>query len=81
MKNKSFYESRRTYAPEYGRTYINEGGGEYRCISQINSYETAWFQNVASGWVLIAHMIGIYEDGTIDWDYSNGIEFRKVVER
>lgn len=27
-------------------------------------------ENVRTGWIFWAHVITMYEDGTIEWDYS-----------
>ena len=36
--------------------------------------------NVRSGWSFLAHGVGIYPDGRIDWDYSTDGRFTKFVE-
>ena len=59
-----------------GKTYRNNGGGWYRCIKVIDS-ENALLANNASGWTFEAHGTAMYEDGTIDWDYSTGGHFEK----
>lgn len=33
--------------------------------------------NVLSGWSFLAHGVGIYPDGRIDWDYSTDGRFTK----
>ena len=65
---------RTKFTPETGRTYTNAGGGSFRCLRADGPTE-AVMQNVASLWTLRAHGCGIYEDGTIDWDYSTGGHF------
>lgn len=60
---------RTKFTPEAGRTYRNAGGGTFRCLSPGREGR-ALMQNVASGWTFTAIGCGIYEDGTIDWDYS-----------
>ena len=63
------------FVPETGRTYNNHGGGSYKCLSVDIVLGTATMQNTSSKWTLIAHGVGIYEDGSIDWDYSTGGNF------
>lgn len=64
--------SKRTkFTPEQGKTYTNAGGGTYRCL-RSGSKGKAVMQNVKSLWTVQAHGCGLYEDGTIDWDYSTG---------
>lgn len=66
---------RQKYTPLPGFIYRNQGGGEYRCLRCLSDLYHAVMQNTASGWTLNAHGIGIYPDGTIDWDYSTGGHF------
>ena len=66
---------REKFMPETGKVYQNEGGGTYRCIEASDAQVI--MQNTKSGWTLNAHGCGIYEDGTIDWDYSTGGHFAK----
>lgn len=66
------------FTPETGKTYKNQGGGTFRCL-RAGTYHRALMQNVASGWTFTAIGCGIYEDGTIDWDYSgNDGRFEEV---
>ena len=65
---KEYIKTRKPFEPEEREEYENEGGGTFRCV---RSYGTdAVMRNTRSGWEFIAHGIGIYEDGRIDWDYS-----------
>lgn len=66
------YASRKRFVPVTGGYYRNAGGGDYVCLRAVNAEDTAIMQNRASKWTLTAHGIGIYDDGTIDWDYSTG---------
>ncbi len=50
-------------------TYENAGGGSYKCIRAIDS-DTYEMVNIHSGWTFMAHVITIYRDGCIEWDYS-----------
>ena len=61
---------RRPFVPEVGKVYRNRGGGDYLCICYYNS--SSYFVNVDSGWQFEARGLGMYEDGTIDWDHSVG---------
>ena len=65
---------REKFTPEARKVYINNGG-MYRCI--MAAEERATMQNVRTGWTFNAIGCGIYEDGTIDWDYSTGGHFAK----
>ena len=50
---------------EPGQTHRNRGGGPYRCIAGDGD-AAARLQNIASGWMLLAHGTQIYPDGTIE---------------
>lgn len=71
---------REKYTPVTGKTYRNIGGGSYRCIKSSYEPTKAIMKNVASGWTFTAHGCGIYEDGSIDWDYSTGGRFEEVTK-
>ncbi len=68
---------RKRFNPEPRRVYSNAGGGTYTCLANLDDQGTAVMQNSVSGWTLTAHGIGVYEDGSIDWDYSTGGHFAK----
>lgn len=56
-----------------GKEYKNRGGGTFRCIRKT---PYGWYmQNTKSRWSFVAHVITLYEDGTIEWDYSTGGRF------
>lgn len=75
---KDYYNSRKSFVPETGRLYENEGGGIFRCL-QVDYYrQTASMRNERSGWTFDAHGVGIYKDGRIDWDYSTGGFFAEM---
>ncbi len=61
-----------------GEVYQNRGGGRYLCRSSFGTDAT--MQNVASGWVCIAHNVQRYEDGTIEWDWSTQMGFAPLPE-
>ena len=75
LTRKEYYATRKPFVPEYGHVYDNAGGGQYKCTSYANSKDSALFRNVKSGWHFVAHGIGIYADGKIDWDYSTSGSF------
>ena len=68
------------FTPKFGKTYENKGGGLFRCISEdcFNSPEYASFMNVKSGWTFQARHIYVYEDGKIEWDWSQNGRFEEV---
>ena len=57
--------------PEIGRTYTNHNGNDYICRA-IPEYGCAVMERLKDNWVLVAHGICQYDDGTIEWDYSTG---------
>lgn len=69
-----YRKSRKPFCPVVGEWYTNEGGGVYACRESYRD-GSAKMQSVSSGWMLIAHGLGIYSDGKIDWDYSTGLGF------
>lgn len=69
---------REKFTPKAGEIYRNQGGGTFRCLRSGYTAGEATMQNVKSGWTLSAHGCGIYEDGTMDWDYSTGGRFEEV---
>ena len=64
--------TREHFDPYPGRIYKNNGGGQFICIATGDDTYSAVMKNIESGWTITANGIGIYEDGTIDWDYSTG---------
>lgn len=73
---------RTKFTPEIGTEYENISGGTYKCLSSGNGLPIgcATMQNTKSRWTFIAHGIGIYDDGTIDWDYSTSGCFQERSE-
>ena len=69
---------RENFDPYPGRIYENNGGGQFICISGGDDPNSWIMKNVSSGWTFEAHGIGMYEDGTIDWNYSTGGYFDKM---
>lgn len=64
----------RRFVPEIGTIYQNRGGGEYICTGTAGGYD-ATMERIKDGWQLLAHGLLMYEDGTIEWDYSTGGRF------
>lgn len=71
---------KRNVTLEQGKTYKNRGGGTFRCLQVGGFLRTgdATVQNVASGWTCTAHGVTMYEDSTIEWDYSTGGRFESM---
>lgn len=72
------YLTRAPFSPEPGKIYelASPSGGRFYCESLFGgSLFTAWMTNVRSGWHFLAHGVGIYPDGRIDWDYSTAGQF------
>ena len=72
--------NRKPFTPQPGAEYRNQGGGVFDCIGTADPEHADAFimRNKASGWTFYAHGIGIYDDGSIDWDYSSGGRFGSV---
>ena len=58
--------------PKPGKVYRNKGGGEFLCLESFDG--SAVMQNTASRWTIEAHGITQYEDGTLEWDYSDVVK-------
>ncbi len=54
-----------------GEVYTNRNGSAYRCTS-VSGPGRAILERVTDRWTLLTHGITVYEDGTIEWDYSTG---------
>lgn len=63
----------RNFALEVGRTYTNRNGSEYLCKDVCG--KSSYLKRVKDGWTLVVHIITMYEDGTIEWDYPTGGHF------
>ena len=68
--------NRKPFTPKPGETYRNHGGGSFKCLGTPDQAGAFPMRNTASGWTLQAHGVGIYDDGSIDWDYSTGGYFQ-----
>lgn len=75
MNKKEYYATRKPISCVPGTVYENEGGGQYLCVDYGYANDEFEFENLKSGWRLVAHGVGVYEDGKIDWDYSTGVGF------
>ena len=65
--------SKRTkFTPKVGQIYRNQGGETFRCLAVVGSDDehNVIMQNTKSLWTFQANGCAIFEDGTIDWDYS-----------
>ena len=77
-EKRAYYATRKRATLNPGIVYENEGGGFFRCLRSDPTVTAAIIQNIKSGWTFMAHGIGIYIDGRIDWDYSTGGRFEEV---
>ena len=72
---------------EEGKSYNLHTHGvcfsQYLCVKRApeDAYDrhNAILRSVFSGWEFLAHGVNMYEDGTIDWDFSTGGYFNKEV--
>lgn len=64
---------------QFGKTYRNKNGSSFVCMSPQPDKWSCKLQNVNTGWTFYAHIITMYEDGTIEWDYSSDGKFEKTV--
>ena len=71
---------RKSFTPGIGEVYTLYGGkGQKYRVLGIEGIATAKLQSVASYWTFIAHGIGRYDDGSIDWNFSSGGYFAEEV--
>ena len=72
------------FVPVVNRVYTNRNDRQYRCTGFVEGscpWETvAYFTRLSDGWSLAAHGPQIYEDGTIEWNYSTGGHVRREKE-
>ena len=54
---------------EVGKVYKNRGGGKFLCLDPLSD-DSFCLVNIESHWRFTAHTITLYDDGTIEWDYS-----------
>ena len=53
-----------------GEVYTNRNGDQY--IVKKTTYSKTIMERISDGWTLVAHVVKMYPDGTIEWDYSTG---------
>ncbi len=70
--------NRKPFTPQPGTGYKNQGGGIFDCIDTTEQSDVFIMRNRVSGWTFNAHGVGIYEDNSIDWNYSTGGHFESV---
>ncbi len=67
---------RKYFVPTVNHIYRNRNGKEYCCTDVVEgtclSETIAYFTRLSDGWSLAAHGPLVYEDGTIEWNYSTG---------
>ena len=80
---RDFLESRKPFCPDYGEFYQALNGQVFECVDPAPKISGTILQNVKTGWRFVAKGVGIYENGKIDWDYSQsghyvtkGVEIR-----
>lgn len=82
--SESIKTNRAPFSPIPGQIYelASPSGGRFYCENlQSSSQYNAWMVNTLSGWQFLAHGVGIYPDGRIDWDYSTHGQFIKLQQR
>lgn len=57
-------------------THRNPAVGKFWCVRASRTAGRATLQSAESGWTFVAHSCRQYADGTIDWEFSTGGEFR-----
>lgn len=64
-------KAERDFKLAVGNIYTNHNGSDYLCTDNrgLGCYT---MERVKDGWTLEAHVITMYADGTIEWDYSTG---------
>ena len=68
---------RRSYYPELGDILENISGGSY-VVTGV-SLDSAVLCNIANGWTMTVHDLGIYDNGKVDWSHSTGGYFDAVL--
>ena len=63
-------ENRQYFRPTENKVYTNKNGAKYRCLSS-NGIDGEMI-NTESKWRFTAHGCQMYDNGTIEWDYSTG---------
>lgn len=60
---------------EKGKQYKNKNGTSIFECRDTCPGDAYVLMNLNSRWTFIAHIITMYDDGTIEWDYSTGGRF------
>jgi len=58
----------RNFIPELGKEYLNANGLHYICIK--NDMDNIVMQSKASKWTMKVVGLTMYDNNTIEWDYS-----------
>lgn len=62
--------------PKVNKIYENRNGFLYRCVEVLE--DCAVFVCVTSGWTMRVHNVRLYDNGKINWDWSEGGHFVRV---
>ena len=76
-QRRAYLKTRKPFLPTVGETYLTTGGGEVICENVFPTSKAAQLRNTKSDWVFVAHGIGKYVDGKIDWNFSTRGYFRE----
>ncbi|MGN0106374.1 MAG: hypothetical protein ACI4A5_01595 [Hominilimicola sp.] len=57
-----------------GEIYNNKYGGRYKCLDAYENGDAKMI-NIDSGWCFDANCVTLYDDGTIEWDFSTHGKF------
>ena len=68
--------------PIAGQRYRNQNGDTYICLTSPRGTQpglamTAQFERESDGWLLIAHGVSQYSDGSIVWDLLLDFEIKR----
>ena len=61
--------ARRRYSIKKNEVVLNRNGWFFICVKEGKN---PTLMNVRTGWEMVVHGLGIYDDGKIDWDFSTG---------
>lgn len=65
------------FQPKAGQIYLNRNGTNYFCLEEKSAC-SALFISMGSGWTLLAHECSLNDDGTIEWNRSDGRGFKDI---
>ena len=66
------------FQPLAGKKYLNRNGTTYFCLEPGKEECSALFISLTSGYTLLAHECQKNDDGTIEWNRSEGRGFKDV---